>query len=258
MPPAHGRGSPVAPHKNTDVAGERLSQFHLLLDGRRVGPYDRRTIVGMRVRGTLNDQTLLVDADGRHITVRELLGPRPVKVRGPLASQPMSALIVEHVAPQGPEYKPSRYRGTGEVRLQGDVLRVAGARRGWFGRRHQGRVKLPLTSIRAIHAEGRRVELWVEMDDPRHGGLVQGALAFDLPDAAHAEQFAASLPSGGGPLAPDHAPSVDAQVSVDPSGERAAPLPMAARESRFTWMLLASVAMVIITVLLLALHRLLR
>ena len=38
--------------------------YHVLLDGRRVGPYDRRTIVGMKVRKTLSSKHVLVGADG--------------------------------------------------------------------------------------------------------------------------------------------------------------------------------------------------
>src|SRR5262245_12227818 len=53
--------------------------YHVLLEGRRVGPYDRRTIIGMRVRKTLASKDLLVAADGTQMTVSELVrkGFRP-------------------------------------------------------------------------------------------------------------------------------------------------------------------------------------
>jgi len=31
--------------------------YHVLLEGRKVGPYDRRTIVGMRIKKTLTSDT---------------------------------------------------------------------------------------------------------------------------------------------------------------------------------------------------------
>ena len=47
--------------------------YHVLLDGRTVGPYDRRTIVGMRVKKTLGSDHVLVGADGARTTVGALV-----------------------------------------------------------------------------------------------------------------------------------------------------------------------------------------
>ena len=47
--------------------------YHVLLEGRKVGPYDRRTIVGMRVKKTLDSKSVLLGSDGTRITVADLV-----------------------------------------------------------------------------------------------------------------------------------------------------------------------------------------
>ena len=42
-----------------------------------MGPYDRRTIVGMRIKKTLTSQHELVTAEGARLTVADLLGAPP-------------------------------------------------------------------------------------------------------------------------------------------------------------------------------------
>src|SRR6266542_3970909 len=53
--------------------------YHVLLEGRKVGPYDRRTIVGMRIKKTLTSDHVLIGTDGSQLTVAELIGQRPAK-----------------------------------------------------------------------------------------------------------------------------------------------------------------------------------
>ena len=50
------------------------SKYHVVLEGRRVGPYNRRTIVGMRIKQTLTSEHVLVDTQGKELTVGDLLG----------------------------------------------------------------------------------------------------------------------------------------------------------------------------------------
>src|SRR5690606_30462097 len=73
--------------------GKRLEKpvYHVVLEGRTLGPYDRRTIVGMRVRKTLASDNVLVDPSGARLTVGEL-------VRG---------------QPPDPPFEPSRGEGSG-------------------------------------------------------------------------------------------------------------------------------------------------
>ena len=54
------------------------ARYHVLLEGRRVGPYDRRTIVGMRIKKALTSADVLVTAEGGQLTV----GAENVVTRG--------------------------------------------------------------------------------------------------------------------------------------------------------------------------------
>ena len=47
--------------------------YYLELEDRQVGPYDRRTIVGMRIKGTLGSNHTLVTAQGVRLSVADLL-----------------------------------------------------------------------------------------------------------------------------------------------------------------------------------------
>lgn len=105
--------------------------YHVLLDGRKVGPYDRRTIVGMRVKKTLGNDHVLIGADGSRLTVGELIGdPRAVaqaqRVRSATGSlvQASYRARLAHGA-RGPLRLPA-FQDEIEMRVQGDVLRVAG------------------------------------------------------------------------------------------------------------------------------------
>src|SRR3954452_11672681 len=53
------------------------SVYHVLLEGAQVGPYDRRTIVGMRIKKTLTSDHVLIGADGAQLTVRDLMRRKP-------------------------------------------------------------------------------------------------------------------------------------------------------------------------------------
>ena len=50
--------------------------YHVVLEGRTIGPYDRRTIVGMRIKKTLTSEHTVVTADGVQLTVGDLLKSR--------------------------------------------------------------------------------------------------------------------------------------------------------------------------------------
>jgi hypothetical protein len=53
--------------------------YHVLLQGRTVGPYDRRTIVGMRIKKALTSRHVLIGTDGAQLTVADLLRRRPAQ-----------------------------------------------------------------------------------------------------------------------------------------------------------------------------------
>jgi hypothetical protein len=130
--------------------------YHVLLEGRKVGPYDRRTIVGMRIKKTLTSDHVLIGADGTQLTVGELIGQRPAKPFSADRSGSFSlvhanfAASVTEVAGRGLPIP--RFKGEVEARVQADVLRIAGRFRHGLGWK-EDRVKIPLGDV--VHAEGR-------------------------------------------------------------------------------------------------------
>ena len=130
--------------------------YHVQLEGKTVGPYDRRTIVGMRAKETLADATVLIGAGGQRLTVEELMRSRPddfaltgtfsiVKAR-------FDAQLFE-CDRQGPL---PRYDDQLEVRVQPDVLRIAGRLKG-----KDDRVKIPLGDVVHARARGTFTDLWL-------------------------------------------------------------------------------------------------
>ena len=185
--------------------------YHVVLEGRRLGPYDRRTIVGMRVRKTLTSRDVLECTDGVRLTVAELLRgtlpaspppepeddpPPPPEPAASMQGARISSYSVIHathaadlleVAGRG--YAVPAFQGEVEVRVQTKVLRLAGRfhdRRGW----KEDRVKFPLQDIIHARLQGSIVELGVR--PPSGEGLQR--LRLDLRTAQAACELAESLP----------------------------------------------------------------
>lgn len=176
--------------------------YHVLLDGRTVGPYDRRTIVGMRVKKTLGSDHVLVGADGARTTVGALVRqdapvpafqasnngglepPRPSSYSVIQAMHPATLLEVE-----GAGYAVPSFQGEIEVRVQTKVLRVAGRfreGRNW----KEDRVKFPLQDIAHARLRGSVVDLWVRPP----GGAALQRVSLDLGTPEAAGELAESLP----------------------------------------------------------------
>jgi hypothetical protein len=154
------------------------SLYHVVLDGETLGPYDKRTIIGMRVKKTLTNESVLIREDGRRFTVEEIVresrGDFDPGKSGThsLVKAAFEAEVVES-ARTGPL---PRYEGLAEVRVQSDVLRIAGRLRG-----KDDRVKIPLADV--VHARAREsdVELWLRAE----GTNPQPAtLRFSSPESA--------------------------------------------------------------------------
>jgi hypothetical protein len=140
--------------------------YHVMLEGRQVGPYDRRTIIGMRVRKALADDSVLIDAQGRRATVAEL-------VRGERAAQPFDATRSGTYSSVKAGYEAElmacdragplpRFEGPLEVRVQSAVLRIAGRLKG-----KDDRVKIPYADVAHIRVKDRFVELWLKGEGKR-------------------------------------------------------------------------------------------
>jgi hypothetical protein len=156
--------------------------YHVLLgEDRRLGPYDRRTIVGMRVRKTLANDNVLLGPDGTQLTVEELVYqglPTAVDVpvdlpvsipggEGSDAGRPGSSYSVVqgiHAAQllevQGTGYEVPPFKGQVEVRVQTRALRISGRFREGLAWK-EDRVKIPLQEIPHARLRGTIVDLWV-------------------------------------------------------------------------------------------------
>jgi hypothetical protein len=138
--------------------------YHVLLEGRKVGPYDRRTIVGMRIKKTLTSDHVLIGTDGTQTTVGDLIGHPPEKPFQPERSGNFSLVQATYTAAlldvQEGTFDIPSFKGEVEARVQGDVLRMAGRYRKGFGWK-EGRVKLMLKDV--VHARVRtsQVDLWL-------------------------------------------------------------------------------------------------
>jgi hypothetical protein len=196
--------------------------YHVLHEGRRMGPYDRRTIVGLRIKKTLTSDHQLEASDGSRLTVAELIGRQPpasefnsMRSGGySSARHTCSASLIE--SEPGPMEMPA-FRGEVEVRVHSDVLRIAGTHRNGRSIR-EGRVKLPLKDIAYGRAVGSRVDLWLRAAD---GSALQ-RLALDLfsDDSARDLLFwlpdAQPGPAAAGAAAPAPAPAGSGNASVSP------------------------------------------
>ena len=148
--------------------------YHVLLEGRTMGPYDRRTIVGMRIKKALTSDQALVGPDGSRLTVGDLIERKPANTF--YASRSASFLPVHASYPaglvqaKGRGFDVPKFRGEIEARIQGDMLRLAGRYRRWWTWK-DGRVKLPLKDVAHAQVTGSQVELWLR-SGPR-GALQQ-------------------------------------------------------------------------------------
>ncbi len=156
-----------------------------MLEGGRVGPYNRRTIVGMRIKNTLTSEHIVVGDDGTERTVADLISRRPAESFSAnrsgvfsLVRATYSAALVE--AERGPLEIPA-FRGEIEARVQHDVLRLAGRFRSGLGWK-EGRVKIALASIVHARLRGSLVDLWLRSGDSEK--LQKVALEMFTPTAA--------------------------------------------------------------------------
>ena len=158
--------------------------YHVLLQGRTVGPYDRRTIVGMRIKKALSSQDVLISAGGAQLTVADLIGKRPAQQFQPDRSSSYSLVNATYSASllevEGPGMAIPRFKDEIEARVQGDVLRLAGRFRHSLGWK-EGRVKIGLKDVVYARVRGSQVELWLRAPE---GRLQRIALELFTPETA--------------------------------------------------------------------------
>jgi hypothetical protein len=190
--------------------------YHVLLEGRTVGPYDRRTIIGMRIRNALAGEHVLVSDAGAQLTVGDLIRSHRPESFNPNRSGSYSLVQATYtsglVEVEGTGLKIPRFRGELETRVQSDVLRLAGRFRRAFGWK-EDRVKVPLKSI--VHARVRNslVDLWLRPEPDLAGNAPLQRLTLELFTPESAGELVDWLP--------------DAKPWPGEPGGRAVPMPIA-------------------------------
>lgn len=179
-----------------------------------MGPYDRRTIIGMRIKKTLTSEHVLEDEAGNQLTVANLLGRRPKSEFNADRSGSFSLVQATYPASlvevQNGPFQIPKFKGEVEARVQGDVLRMAGRFRQGLGWR-EDRVKIPLAQVAHARIVGSRVDLWLRPADGKTTDLSRMQhLALDLltPDAAG--ELAEWLPAATPPPPTTPMPLLDA------------------------------------------------
>lgn len=169
--------------------------YHVLLEGGKVGPYDRRTIVGMRIKQTLTSEHVLIASDGSQLTVADLVKLRPrdnsfQPNRSGSYSLVQATYSASLLGVQGPGPKVPAFKDEIEARVQSGVLRLAGRFRKGMGWK-EDRIKLPLKDI--VHARVRAsiVDLWLRHEG--QGRLQRITLELFTPESAG--EFVDWLPS---------------------------------------------------------------
>ncbi|QJW84811.1 hypothetical protein HK414_17805 [Ramlibacter terrae] len=173
------------------------SVYHVLVEGGgRLGPFDRRTIIGMRVRKALRGGDVVVGADGRQRAVRDLVRqPRAEAAFQPERSGSYSVVQAIHAATlvdtagSGCCVVPP-FTGDLEVRVQTKVLRIEGRFREGPATR-QDRLKIPLEHV--VHA-GRRGSI-VDLGLRAEAAAATQRLTLDLRTPEAAGDFAGALPN---------------------------------------------------------------
>ena len=159
--------------------------YHVLLEGRTVGPYDRRTIVGMRIKKALTSDHVLIGTDGGKLTVADLIHQRRPTPFTPERSGSFSIVQATYPASllqvEGRGMDIPRFKGEIEARVQSDVLRLAGRFRQGLGSK-DGRVKIPLNDVVHARISGSQVELWLRCDGAKK--LQRIALEMFTPESA--------------------------------------------------------------------------
>ena len=187
--------------------------YHVLLQGRSMGPYDRRTIVGMCIKKALTSDTELIDNHGAQLTVGDLLAERdPRNAFNGTRSGAFSISVVQAtftaalLQVKGRGFAIPAFKGEIEARVQAGMLRVAGRyRRGLRWR--DDRVKLPLKAFAHARIVGSRVDLWLRPEGAaKNESLQRMSLELFSPESAGAlvewMSVATPPPSGLAPLSP--------------------------------------------------------
>jgi hypothetical protein len=135
-------------------------QYLLLLGNKPLGPYDRRTLVGMRIKKLIDNEMRLRRSDGHEMSVAQLLADRFEMADAQSLKRQAIAPPASGIWPTffidcaGSLMKPGAlgFIGKGELRFQGDLLRITANRKSGLMSTRSERVKLPIAAITSAQA----------------------------------------------------------------------------------------------------------
>jgi hypothetical protein len=158
-------------------------RYHLLLKDKKIGPYDRRTIVGMRIKKLIDNDVKVLRSDGHEMTVAQLVADRfemtslsnfQRQIASPPASGVWPAFLIDC---GGNMLKPGAFglMGKGELRFQGDHLRITATRKSGLIRKQTDRIKLLLIAVESAHGDTEHPSVIVLRLKPGFPNVPDGA-----------------------------------------------------------------------------------
>ena len=158
------------------MSSESSYRYHLLVGDRQLGPYDRKTIVGMRIKKLIDNELLVKRSDGHNMSVAQLLADRfemadAESLHHHAVSPPASGIWPTFLIDCGGNLmKPGAlgFIGKGELRFQGDFLRVTANRKSGFVSTRQERCKVPLNALVAATPHAQHANILVLQLKPSH------------------------------------------------------------------------------------------
>jgi hypothetical protein len=178
------------------MRSESPYSYHLLVGDRQLGPYDRKTIVGMHIKKLVDGKLNLLRSDAHRMTVAQLQADRfemadAESLRKHAASPPASGIWPTFLINCGGSLmKPGAWGfiGRGELRFQGDYLRFTAHRKSGFVSTRQERVKLPLSAINKASSHEKHANFLVLQLKANHGvegitGHAAEMIALDDPES---------------------------------------------------------------------------
>ncbi len=167
-------------------------RYLISLNGKQVGPFDRRTIIGMRLKKLLDNNTALLRSDDLPMTVAQLTMDRH-ETAGAQTEQDSAGYALSGVWPSfqvdfGGGWTGAGalgFTGQGELRFQGDALRLTGRRNGFLFGSKQVSTTLPLDGIawtRPSKKDASILELMPKPNQPFRKNVKQHPLEVRLED----------------------------------------------------------------------------
>lgn len=179
------------------MSDNNSKSYLVVLEGRHVGPYDRRTLIGMRIKKVLTNDHVLIGEQGERLSVGDLIARRGSHAPSGFAlsrGHDTAGIMLRFDANFG-RSGAFGFSGAGEVRLQPDVLRIAGRRRRWLLLQREARVKVPLACIQDVAVQGATLSFGLTPDAPFDAPVRQSRAGFALESGEAARELQALLPT---------------------------------------------------------------